>query len=278
MAGIADRLCMDGKQKDLRLGDTFNKGYKSSGAAYHTIRYDFKPQSIDTQKMGTVEIVENHEVTVTVPHREGSGQSQTVFKGNEKPVAKECLLIIDHVTGEIVLERLSSHITVKKTREEGSSRMNSHRPPTPLNQSHKNSPPQKASPSHNSRGGATGSSPSRSRPSPSHHMKVSPPSKMSPHRSSSSVPSKSPSSSFMPTMGSMPMLGMEAPNVEAKAQETSIMSDSSSSDSSGSSSSSDSDSDSEPDNPPPKKANGHSGAPAAINLNDDLELSEDDSD
>ena len=138
MAGIAGRLNMDGKIKDFRLGDTFNKSNKSSGSAYHTIRYDFKPQIIDKQKMGTVEILDNHEVNVTVPHREGSQHSQTLFKGNEKPVARECLLIIDHTTGEIILERLSSHITVKKTREEGSTRINSHHPPAPLHQSHKN--------------------------------------------------------------------------------------------------------------------------------------------
>lgn len=314
MAGLAERLRVAGPAKALRLGDTFNKASKAQ--AYHTIRYDFKPQSIDTQKMGTVEIEENHEVTVAVPHREGSGQSQTVFKGNEKPIAKECLLIIDHKTGEISLERLSNHITVKKTREEGSSRMNSHRPPTPLNQGHKSSPPQKFSPSHNSRGpGTTGSSPSRSRPSPSHH-KVSPPN----NRNSSSIPSKSPSNSFMPSMGgmgSMPMfdMGTPTPNTEPKAAETGLMSDSSSdsSSNSGSSSSSDSDSDSEgekqppppttkgkanghsknqsalgtnsdsdsdPDNPPPppKKLNGGQSGGPPINLNDDLQLSEDDSD
>lgn len=58
----------------------------------------------------------NHQVTVTVPHVEGSGTNQTVFKGNHKPVAKECILIIDHVTGEIVLERISQAISVKTTR------------------------------------------------------------------------------------------------------------------------------------------------------------------
>lgn len=66
--------------------------------------------------MGTVEVEGNHQVTVKVPHVEGSGTSQTVFKGNHKPVAKECILIIDHVTGEIVLERISQAISVKTTR------------------------------------------------------------------------------------------------------------------------------------------------------------------
>lgn len=63
-----------------------------------------------------MEVEGNHQVTVTVPHVEGSGTNQTVFKGNHKPVAKECILIIDHVTGEIVLERISQAISVKTTR------------------------------------------------------------------------------------------------------------------------------------------------------------------
>lgn len=66
--------------------------------------------------MGTVEVEGNHQVTVTVPHVEGAGTAQTVFKGNHKPVAKECILIIDHTTGEIVLERISQAIIVKTTR------------------------------------------------------------------------------------------------------------------------------------------------------------------
>ena len=306
MAGIADRLNMNGKRKDFRLGDTFNKANKSSGSAFHTIRYDFKPQSIDKQKMGTVEILDNHEVNVTVPHREGSQQSQTLFKGNEKPVARECLLIIDHTTGEIILERISSHITVKKTREEGSTRINSHHSSALLLQSHKKSPPQTTSSSYNSQGGPAESS--RSRPSPS-HVKVSPPSIMSPHLSDSSVPNKSPSSSFMPSVDIMQILGMDKdPGIMNDSSSSgSSSSDSSSSDSSDSSSSSDSDSDSEPENPPPKKANRHItdisllgnesdsdisdheqplpmksnvliSAPAAIDLHGDLELSDDDSD
>ena len=40
----------------------------------------------------------------------------TVFKGSKKPYLKECILIINHDTGECRLEKLSSNITVKKTR------------------------------------------------------------------------------------------------------------------------------------------------------------------
>ncbi|KAE8596867.1 hypothetical protein XENTR_v10016269 [Xenopus tropicalis] len=47
----------------------------------------------------------------------------TVFKGNKRPYQKDCVLIINHDTGEYVLEKLSSSIQVKKTRAEGSSKI-----------------------------------------------------------------------------------------------------------------------------------------------------------
>lgn len=70
--------------------------------------------------MATVDILPNNEVTVTVPHTcDGTGTAQTsVFRGPKKPYTKECVLIIDHNTGEITLERLSHNIQLKKTRQE----------------------------------------------------------------------------------------------------------------------------------------------------------------
>uniref|UniRef100_A0A8C0LYS9 ELL associated factor 1 n=1 Tax=Canis lupus dingo TaxID=286419 RepID=A0A8C0LYS9_CANLU len=61
----------------------------------------------------------------------------TVFKGNKRPYQKDCVLIINHDTGEYVLEKLSSSIQVKKTRAEGSSKIQARmeqqptRPPQP---------------------------------------------------------------------------------------------------------------------------------------------------
>lgn len=82
-----------------------------------TFSDDFKPASVDTSKMATVDILPNNEVNVTVPHCDGAGTAQTsMFRGPKKPYAKECVLIIDHNTGEITLERLSHNIQLKKTR------------------------------------------------------------------------------------------------------------------------------------------------------------------
>lgn len=47
-----------------------------------------------------------------------SGVPKTVFKGNQRNYTKECVLIIDKVTGEMTLEKLHTNIQVKKTRSE----------------------------------------------------------------------------------------------------------------------------------------------------------------
>lgn len=47
---------------------------------------------------------------------QGSSAPVTVFKGSKRPYTKECILIVNHDTGEYRLEKLSNNITVKKTR------------------------------------------------------------------------------------------------------------------------------------------------------------------
>nr|CAG4646713.1 EOG090X0IV9 [Macrothrix elegans] len=128
---MADKLGLGSDIKELRLGSSFTN---PRGSAFHTFRYDFKPASVDTTKMATVDILPNNEVNVTVPHSDGSGTSQTsVFRGPKKPYAKECVLIIDHTTGEVTLERLSHNIQLKKTRLESSGKGHSASPIDPSN-------------------------------------------------------------------------------------------------------------------------------------------------
>ncbi|XP_037692538.1 ELL-associated factor 2 isoform X2 [Choloepus didactylus] len=88
-----------------------------------TEKNDFKPASIDTSCEGDLEVGKGEQVTITLPNIEGSTPPVTVFKGSKKPYLKECILIINHDTGECRLEKLSSNITVKKTRVEGSSKI-----------------------------------------------------------------------------------------------------------------------------------------------------------
>ncbi|KAF3827513.1 hypothetical protein GH733_002999, partial [Mirounga leonina] len=102
---------MDRRERVLKLGESFEKHPR---CAFHTVRYDFKPASIDTSCEGELEVGKGEQ---------GSTPPVTVFKGSKKPYLKECILIINHDTGECRLEKLSSNITVKKTRVEGSSKI-----------------------------------------------------------------------------------------------------------------------------------------------------------
>uniref|UniRef100_A0A3Q3EBT7 ELL associated factor 2 n=1 Tax=Labrus bergylta TaxID=56723 RepID=A0A3Q3EBT7_9LABR len=112
----------DNQEHVLKLGETFEKHPKS---AYHTVRYDFKPASIDTACEGDLEVGKGEQVTITLPNLEGSSAPVTVFKGSKRPYMKECILIVNHDTGEYRLEKLNSNIAVKKTRAEGSSKIHS---------------------------------------------------------------------------------------------------------------------------------------------------------
>ncbi|XP_004692244.1 PREDICTED: ELL-associated factor 1 [Condylura cristata] len=133
MNGTANPL-LDREEHCLRLGESFEKRPRTS---FHTIRYDFKPASIDTSCEGELQVGKGDEVTITLPHIPGSTPPMTVFKGNKRPYQKDCVLIINHDTGEYVLEKLSSSIQVKKTRAEGSSKIQARmeqqptRPPQP---------------------------------------------------------------------------------------------------------------------------------------------------
>ncbi|XP_045396121.1 ELL-associated factor 2 isoform X1 [Lemur catta] len=120
MSGAAGLSHVDGRERVLKLGESFEKRPR---CAFHTVRYDFKPASIDTSCEGDLEVGKGEQVTITLPNIEGSTPPITVFKGSKKPYLRECILIINHDTGECRLEKLSSNITVKKTRVEGSSKI-----------------------------------------------------------------------------------------------------------------------------------------------------------
>ncbi|KAM3720612.1 ELL-associated factor [Dirofilaria immitis] len=98
---------------NLKLGESFNE--RGEKPVYHTLRFDFKPKSLAGEKETFIVFGGNGDVQVAVP---GDGDALTVFKGAQKPVKgeKECLLFFDHLTGEMRIEKLSSIMSVKKTR------------------------------------------------------------------------------------------------------------------------------------------------------------------
>uniref|UniRef100_T1JM59 Ell-associated factor Eaf n=1 Tax=Strigamia maritima TaxID=126957 RepID=T1JM59_STRMM len=255
---MADKLGIGTDVKKLRLGESFMKNGQSS---FHTLRYDFKPASMDISKVATVDIGQGNQVTVTVPHIEGSGQ--TVFKGSKKPYTKECVLIIDHVTGEITLERLKSNIQVKKTRAEGSSKVQQVRPITPVdhNAQRKASPAEKQSPTQKNWSSPTQkmspyqlSPPQRNTspppPPPPRKKTSSMKHSNSKHRSEQKI--KVPPPTIINKDVSMPMLSTPSDNgfngKEDASNEVGVLTDSSSGSSSSGSSSSSDQSDSESEN------------------------------
>ncbi|OXU16952.1 ell-associated factor Eaf [Nasonia vitripennis] len=209
---MAEKLGLGPGVRELKLGPTFTNGDKST--AFHTMKYDFKPASVDVNKMATVDVGTNNTMTVTVPHLDGAGTPHTVFKGSQRPYHKECVLIIDRNTGEITLERLSCNIQVKKTRSETKSQpllsvpnnVSTIRPITPIET--RRSPTdgrtksrtkvasgKKREPSHQLR---PKNSPSRA----SYHGKSPPTTNLSTSVSSSAMPSSTQS-----TLASLPMIG-----------------------------------------------------------------------
>uniref|UniRef100_H2YGY1 Transcription elongation factor Eaf N-terminal domain-containing protein n=1 Tax=Ciona savignyi TaxID=51511 RepID=H2YGY1_CIOSA len=111
------------------MGNTFRKKKKT---AFHIVRYDFKPASVDSNQEGQIDVGDNNDVTITLPHSQGS---KSVYKGSKKPVQKECVLIFDPSTGTFTLERITSQIQVKKTRQAPSTKFqpsNSNPPSNPL--------------------------------------------------------------------------------------------------------------------------------------------------
>lgn len=109
---------IDNKSRKLILGNSFRQ---AGNTAFHTARYDFKPASVDNQREGVLEIGSGNEVTISLPNVQGSKTPCTVYKGNKRPVQKECVLIYDNITGEFTLERMTSQIQVKKHRDSGNS-------------------------------------------------------------------------------------------------------------------------------------------------------------
>lgn len=315
---MAERLGLGPEIRELKLGPTFTNNRPT---AFHTLKYDFKPASVDVSKVARVDVGTNNTMTVTVPHLDGAGIPHTVFKGSQRPYHKECVLIIDRVTGEITLEKLTANIQVKKTRTEPktqphlgvSAGNSSNRPITPVET--------RRSPTHGRATGRTKVTSGKKRePSVQLHPKQYSPLRVSPYHGKSPPTTTTNSSPVQPsvaqsTLASLPMIGSDnddclltssgsfpiisstassrsspATNTQptVKPSVTADSDDGALSDSTSSSSSSDSsDSDSDAENVPViTGTNGHLNSTASSPtllmpdnlLNDDLQLSESESD
>lgn len=110
------RICVD---EDKNFSDIAMKEkyiFRISIACIIFFSDDFKPASVENSKVAKVDVGSDNTITVTVPHLDGAGAPQTVFKGSQRPYNKEYVLIFDKNTGDITLEKLTANIQVKKTR------------------------------------------------------------------------------------------------------------------------------------------------------------------
>lgn len=273
---MADRMKLN-NMRELKLGTTFSN---PRNASFHTLKYDFKPASVDESKMATVDIGQNNQVTVTVPHLDGAGTLQTVFKGNQKKYTKECVLIVNKTTGEITIEKLSNNLQVKKTRSENGYK----------------APPPAASSSFKLENSTQRQSSKTKVTSGIRKTAISTFPKHSPIQGSPTYPVAAQwnASHNQSNLASLPMIGFDdvEPNVNSSpvlpnnnttmpVSNTTATTDdavgviSTSSSSSSSSDSSDSDSDSDASDSPAKASNGQLSTPNNI-LDEDLQLSESD--
>ncbi|KAG5310426.1 EAF factor, partial [Acromyrmex insinuator] len=287
MQGVSmvERLGLGPEVRELKLGPSFT----SNSSKFHTLKYDFKPASVDDSKVARVDVGSDNTITVTVPHLDGAGTPHTVFKGSQRPYNKEYVLIFDKVTGEITLEKLTANIQVKKTRAEPKRNSNNNSMPVEV----------KKSPTYGRANGRTKVISGKKRePSLQLHPKQSSP------RTSPSSPMQS--SSGQPTLASLPIIGSDNDDFASSAsvipgssstqtvipqsipistaKSTTLESDSSSSSSSSDSSSSDYETENVISVPTGINGNlnGTTASPTLFVtddiLNDDLQLSESESD
>ncbi|PBL01946.1 hypothetical protein ARMGADRAFT_1158563 [Armillaria gallica] len=100
---------------------------------FYSLRYNFKPSSVDTTKSGTLEVRKNQgdSATVTVEHPSTQPGELHRFNGNENG-AKDyaCVLIFDEQTGRFSLEKLDSVLTVDYAEKRAAAPAET-RPPAP---------------------------------------------------------------------------------------------------------------------------------------------------
>ncbi|PFX24323.1 ELL-associated factor 1-like [Stylophora pistillata] len=119
------------REFELRLGSSFHsKGGPKT--AFHTIRYDFKPASVDTTRPAELVVGDKNEITVTVPNVQDSGN--TVYRGSKRSCTKEFILVVDKEKKTFTLERIESTVPqLKKVRSSNQSNKPVKLPVTPSN-------------------------------------------------------------------------------------------------------------------------------------------------
>ncbi|ESK93107.1 ell-associated factor 1 [Moniliophthora roreri MCA 2997] len=102
---------------------------------FYSLRYNFKPSSIDSSKSGSIQVKKNKDAThnsIIVEHPVSQTNDVHVYKGREEP-AKEwaCVLIFDEETGGYTLEKIESFVALEHVEKRAASVSEPSPAPTP---------------------------------------------------------------------------------------------------------------------------------------------------
>ncbi len=83
MLEMSDRLGLGSQVRELKIGQSFLQDASSvPSASFHTIRYDFKPASVDGAKEGKLSVAEDgRAVAVEVPNVDGNQVTNYRWEG-----------------------------------------------------------------------------------------------------------------------------------------------------------------------------------------------------
>ncbi|KAG6375075.1 RNA polymerase II transcription elongation factor-domain-containing protein [Boletus reticuloceps] len=86
---------------------------------FYSFRYNFKPESIDPDKPGSIEVKRTKESTsVTVERPSAQARETHLFKGTEQPVREyDCVLVYDEDMGTFTLEKIDSFMNFSYDRK-----------------------------------------------------------------------------------------------------------------------------------------------------------------
>ncbi|KAF8845585.1 hypothetical protein BDN67DRAFT_918894 [Paxillus ammoniavirescens] len=86
---------------------------------FYSFRYNFKPESIDRDRPGSIEVKRGKESTsVTVERPSTQAGESHLFKGTEQPVKEyDCVLIYDEELGTFTLEKIDSFMSFSYDRK-----------------------------------------------------------------------------------------------------------------------------------------------------------------
>ncbi|KDQ65014.1 hypothetical protein JAAARDRAFT_28677 [Jaapia argillacea MUCL 33604] len=122
-----------GRALKARKGTSIGAAKRIPDRNFHSCRYNFKPESIDPSKTGSIEVKKGKDNTsVTVERASTQAGENHIFVGAELPAKEwECVLIYDEELGRFTLEKLDSYVQLNYDRK-SSTMTASARPISPL--------------------------------------------------------------------------------------------------------------------------------------------------